>query len=144
MVKSAVEVKAEGWSCIYLSLHSTFDLLHPDSPVAVLSIRANTTIEARIFGIYAAGLVRLLSTWAGAHSCRLHCHRHKTHCPTIHHCGRVSHIQNVAAPAGPGALGSWALVDPDLEYANLQEGLELDKDKGGQRKQALARKLDKN
>lgn len=128
--------------------HLTFSVykyfFYTDSPVAVLSVHANTTVEARIFGIYAAGLVGLLSTWAGAHSCRLHCHRYKTHCPTIHHRGRVPHIQNVAAPAGPDTLGSWALVDPDLEYVNLQEGLELDKDKRGQRKQALARKLDGN
>ena len=70
----------------------------------MLSVHAHAAIEAGVSGICVAGLVGLLSTRAGAHSCGFHCHRHKAHSPTIHHCGRVAHIQNVGAAAGPGTL----------------------------------------
>lgn len=91
----------------------------------MLSVHTNTTIEARISGICTAGLVGLLSTWAGAHSCGLQCHRYKTHSPTIHHCGCVPHIQNISASTGPGTLWVWTLIHLDLEYADMQERLEL-------------------
>lgn len=110
-----------------------------NSPVAMLSVHTNTTIEARIFGICAAGLVGLLSTWAGAHSCGLHCHRYKTHSPTIHHCGCVPHIQNIAASAGTGTLCTRTLVCADLEHADLQERLELNKERRDRANQTLAR-----
>lgn len=112
-----------------------------NSPVAMLSVHTNTTIEARISGIYAAGLVGLLSTWAGAHSCGLHCHRYKTHRPTIYHCGCVPHIQNVAASTGPGTLWSRTLVYPDLEHADLQERLELNGERQHRANHTLASEL---
>lgn len=45
------------------------------SPVAMLRVHTNATVEARIFGIDAAGLVHLFSARAVAHSCGLNCHR---------------------------------------------------------------------
>lgn len=63
---------------------------------------------------------------AGAHGGGLHRHRHQTHRPTVHHGGGVTHVQHVGAAAGPDALGAGTLVHPDLDHADLQEGLELE------------------
>lgn len=46
------------------------------SPVAMLRVHTNATVEAGVFGIDAAGLVHLFPARAVAHSCGLHCHRH--------------------------------------------------------------------
>lgn len=95
-------------------------------PVAVLSVQTNAAIEAGVSGIGAAGLVGLVPSRAGAHGCGLQSHRHETHGPTVHHHGRVSHVQNIGATSGPGTAGTGALVHTDLEDDNLQERLELE------------------
>lgn len=97
-----------------------------NSPVAMLSVHAHSTVVAGVSGICGTRLMGLFSAWAGAHRCGFNCHRHKTHSPTIHHCGRVPHVQSVGAATCPATLGAGTLIHPDLEHADLQERLELD------------------
>lgn len=68
----------------------------------------------------------LLSTGTGAHGRGLHRHRHQTHGPTIHHGGRVPHVQEAGAPARTGTAWAGTLVYTDLEHADLQVRLELE------------------
>lgn len=101
-------LEKENVKCNFMQL-SPFVMLHVAffffiSPVAMLCVHTNTTIEAGISGIYTAGLVGLFSARAGAHSGRLHGHRYETHGPTVHYCGCVSNIQNIPASTGPCAL----------------------------------------
>lgn len=95
----------------------------------MLSVHTNATVEAGVFGIDAAGLVRLFPARAVAHSCGLHRHRHQTHRSTVHHRGRVPNSQVAVAAAGSRTVGPWTLIHADLEYTNLQEGLELEEDR---------------
>lgn len=99
----------------------------------MLSVHTYPTIEAGVFGICGAGLVALVPSRAGAHSCGLQSHRHQTHRSTVHHHGRVPNIEDTGAAAGPSTAGTGALVYTDLKDDDLQERLEL-KVKGEDRK----------
>lgn len=58
----------------------------------MLSVHTNPAIEAGVSGICAAGLVGLVPSGAGAHSCGLQSHGHEAQSPTVHHHGRVPDI----------------------------------------------------
>lgn len=69
----------------------------------MLSVHTHPAVEAGVSGIRGAGLMDLLSTGTGAHGRGLHRHRHQTHGPTIHHCGRVPNVQEAGAAARAAA-----------------------------------------
>lgn len=99
----------------------------------MLSVHTYPTIEAGVSGIRTAGLVALVPSRAGAHSCGLQTHRHQTRRSTVHHHWRVSNIENIGAATGPSTAGTRTFVYTDLKDDDLQERLEL-KVKGKDRK----------
>lgn len=99
----------------------------------MLSVNTYPTIEAGVSGIRAAGLVALVPSKAGAHSCGLQTDRHQTRRSTVHHHWCVSNIENTSAATGPSTAGTRTFVYTDLKDDDLQERLEL-KVKGKDRK----------